>query len=465
MLVSFTKNVSFKTFISIVLVGVAISLAITDFFVLRIKESVELDNVERIADSLKPFQKKIIKDEIIPSSIKDNVISKPIKISKGDNLYQLLKCASVPLDQINLSIKALRSVFDPKNLNLQHELLLTITGTGKQCNLLSMIIRLSLKEEIVVEQTTDNTFIATKRKRDVKLRSYAFKGAVNTNLYNDASNIGVCDQALRSFINAFGYVVNFDRNIHKGDEFKVLYDVVVDKQTGEESFLHVNYMALKIRSKLLELFRHKRDKGNVDYYETTGKTVQRSLLNMPVDGAYVSSGYGWRQTPVADYKTFHHGVDFAAPKGTLIRAAGKGKIHKIYNSPSYGKVIIINHGGDKGIKYHTLYAHMSSFAPSLRKNSLVSQGDPIGRVGCTGNARGYHLHFEVWRNMKKINPMKVKGIPVGASLKGTDYKRFLGHIKYLKNNFKQQLKVDNNRNLATGQQSSLKTSLKRKIKS
>ena len=446
MSVGFARDLSFKSLVSILLLLAALSLAITDFFIARVKEAPALGSIERIADSLKPFEKKIIKDELIPSSVKENIISKPIKISKGDNLYQLLKCASVPQGQVNASIKALRSFFDPKNLNLQHELLLTITGRGKQCNLLSMIIRLSLKEEIIVEQTADSVFVATKRRRDVKVRSYAFNGSINSNLYKDASNIGICEQALRSFINAFGYVVNFDRNIHKGDEFKILYDVVVDKQTGEESFLHVSYMGLKIRSKLLELFRHKRDKGTIDYYEVTGKTVQRSLLKRPVDGAYISSGYGWRQTPVVDYKTFHYGVDFAAPYGTLIRAAGKGRVYKIYNSPSYGKVIIIDHGGDKGAKYHTLYAHMSSFAPRLRKNSLVLQGDPIGRVGNTGNARGHHLHFEVWRNMRKINPIKVKGIPVGESLKGAEYKRFLGHIQYLKNNFSKQLKMGNKGN-------------------
>ena len=451
---------NFRTVLSISFIGLSVLISIIDFFINinNFKPGIETDSEFVVASSLKPFSKDIRGEgeATSPALIKSSIAkATPIKIKRGDSLYHILKCASVPIGQINKSIQALREIFNPRLLNTKHELMLTLGGeinknnisspgasatnntkkNTKKLDLLALVIRLSLKDEIVVEQTTDGFFVAAKRARNVRISTKSISGLITSNLYKDALDALVCQEAVKVMVNAFSYLVDFSHDLHQGDSFKIMYNTLIDEETGEERFMHVSYMSLCIKGKARELFRYKKRNNDIDYFENDGATVQRNLLKCPIAGAYVSSPYGWRKTPISKHKTFHKGVDFAAPYNTIIRAAGKGKVYKIYRSPSYGNVVILEHGNDGKAKYHTLYAHMASFAPGLRKNSRVMQGDPIGRVGATGRARGCHLHFEVWKNMVKVNPMKIKGIPVGQSLKGSQYKKFVAHTKYLKHKF------------------------------
>ena len=147
--------------------------------------------------------------------------------------------------------------------------------------------------------------------------------------------------------------------------------------------------------------------------------MRRALLKTPVDGARISSGFGMRKHPIQGYNKMHRGVDFAAPRGTPIYAAGKGVIERIGPNGGYGKYIRIRHNST----YKTAYAHMKGFAKGMKRGVRVKQGQVIGYVGSTGRSTGPHLHYEVLLDGKQVNPLKIK-LPSGKSLKGADLEAF-----------------------------------------
>ena len=172
------------------------------------------------------------------------------------------------------------------------------------------------------------------------------------------------------------------------------------------------------------------DDGYIDYFDRKGKNIKKALMKTPIDGAKLSSSYGMRKHPISGYNKLHKGVDFAAPKGTPVYAAGNGVIELLGNNSGYGKFIRIRHNS----AYKTLYAHLNNFKKSVYKGLRVNQGDIIGYVGSTGKSTGPHLHYEIIYQGKQINPMKIK-LPPRKKLEGEELKRFITESKEIYSNF------------------------------
>ncbi len=155
----------------------------------------------------------------------------------------------------------------------------------------------------------------------------------------------------------------------------------------------------------------------------TAKAVRKTLLATPIDGARITSGFGAREHPILGYTKMHKGIDFGAPTGTPIFAAGNGTIVEMGRKGSYGNYVRIKHNGT----YQTAYAHTSRFAKGLHKGDKVKQGQVIAYVGTTGRSTGPHLHFEVLLNGAQVNPKTVKS--TGSSkLAGKDLKAFKAQV-------------------------------------
>ena len=169
----------------------------------------------------------------------------------------------------------------------------------------------------------------------------------------------------------------------------------------------------------MSFFRY--DSGNniVGWYDKDGKSAVRSLMRTPISGAKMSSKYGMRRHPITGYNAMHRGVDFSAPLGTPIVAAGSGIVQKSGWFGNYGRYIRIRHTG----RYSTAYAHMTRIADGITPGARVSQGQIIGYVGSTGRSTGPHLHYEVLVNDKQVNPMTVK-LPSGESLPAEELVKF-----------------------------------------
>jgi len=194
---------------------------------------------------------------------------------------------------------------------------------------------------------------------------------------------------------------------------------------------NIVYADLKLGGEDMPFYRYTDKSGNVGYYDDRGFSAKKPLMKTPIDGARISSGFGMREHPVLGFTKMHKGIDFAAPRGTPIYAAGDGVIEKIGPFSTYGNYVRIRHRND----LKTAYAHMKGFKAGLRDGSHVKQGEVIGYVGTTGRSTGPHLHYEVLVNNKQVNPASVK-LPTGATLHGHDLKSFKALVSNTKEKFR-----------------------------
>ena len=237
---------------------------------------------------------------------------------------------------------------------------------------------------------------------------------INESLYKSAINADIPPNIIMQFVNLYGFDVDFQREIRNGNIIKIYYEVFLDNKLNIRKAGNIKFASLALSKNTYELYKYTtNDNNKSEYFDAAGKSAVKALMKTPINGASLSSGYGMRKHPILGYDRLHQGVDFAAPTGTPIMAAGTGFIEKIGMNGGAGNYIKIKHING----YKTAYGHMNKFAAGLKKGSKVTQGQTIGFVGSTGMSTGPHLHYEVIFNNKKINPMKMK-LPSGRKLKG-----------------------------------------------
>mgnify|MGYP000285563482 CR=1 FL=1 len=245
------------------------------------------------------------------------------------------------------------------------------------------------------------------------------QGIVNSSLYEAADTAGMTPGEATTLTDIFRYLVDFERDLRVGDRFEVLFD---KKENGD--YGDIVYAMIENQGRQTALFRAETEPGIFEYFDREGKTNKRALMRTPLAYARISSNFGMRRHPIDGYRKMHRGVDFRAPTGTPIVAAGNGVIDYLGRRGGYGKYIRIRHTGT----YKTAYAHMSRYAQGLRSGMSVKQGDVIGYVGSTGRSTGPHLHFEVIENGKRINPMQIGDFGPIHSLSGPELARFKAGI-------------------------------------
>jgi murein DD-endopeptidase MepM/ murein hydrolase activator NlpD len=228
-------------------------------------------------------------------------------------------------------------------------------------------------------------------------------------------------------IRAFSYDVDFQRDVHPGDGFTVMYEREFTEDGAPAREGEVVFASLSLSGKEMALYRYTTRDGETDYFNRRGESVRKALLRTPVDGARISSTFGMRRHPILGYSKMHKGVDFAAPTGTPIYAAGNGTIEEAGPKGAYGNYIRVRHNREIA----TAYAHLSRISKDVRRGAKVRQGDVIGFVGTTGRSTGPHLHYEVLRNGRQANPMSVD-LPTGIVLAGRDltaFKEMVGKVE------------------------------------
>lgn len=236
------------------------------------------------------------------------------------------------------------------------------------------------------------------------------EAVIRGSLIGAAEEAGIPDKVVQSLISTYSYDVDFQREIQEGDRLEVVYESMRDEAGAHVRSGDVLYARLTLSGKPLDIYYYTDSNGQSAFYNQDGKSVRRALLRTPINGARVSSRFGMRMHPVLGYSKMHRGVDFAAPTGTPIYAAGDGKVAEVRRKGTYGNYIRIRHNGE----YSTAYAHLSRFASGLRSGARVKQGQVIGYVGSTGRSTGAHLHFELIRGNTQINPSSVKSMASGT---------------------------------------------------
>ncbi|HUD85949.1 MAG TPA: peptidoglycan DD-metalloendopeptidase family protein [Xanthobacteraceae bacterium] len=235
-------------------------------------------------------------------------------------------------------------------------------------------------------------------------------------LYETALRNNVPNSVIEDLVRIYSYDVDFERKVQAGDSFEVLYS---DDENGEGKN-EVRYASITVGGDTKKYYHFQTaDDGAYDYYDETGKSAKKFLVRKPVAIGMVTSGFGWRTHPMLHISEMHTGVDWAAPMGTPIFAAGNGAIEEIGVKGGYGKYVRVRHPNG----YETAYGHMTAFARGLDVGSKVRQGQIIGFVGSTGMSTGAHVHFEILINDRFVDPMKVK-LPRGRVLDGGTLAQF-----------------------------------------
>lgn len=229
-------------------------------------------------------------------------------------------------------------------------------------------------------------------------------GIIEGSLFDSAVRAGLTDTTTMELIQLFGWDIDFAHDIQNGDSFTVLYARV---QRRGQAIANGPILAAEFTSagKSYEVLRYTDPKGDTGYYTPDGHSVRKALMRAPVSYSHISSSFSLhRKHPILGFTRAHQGVDYAAPSGTPIMAAGDGRVTFVGSKGGYGKCLIIDHGGG----YSTLYGHLSHFRRGLHSGMHVKQQQVVGYVGMTGLATGPHLHFEVRLNGVARNPRTVQ---------------------------------------------------------
>jgi murein DD-endopeptidase MepM/ murein hydrolase activator NlpD len=277
---------------------------------------------------------------------------------------------------------------------------------------------------MVVRQPDDH-FQVLDLKRPVSRNLRLATITINDSLYEDGAEAKVPANILTELVKTLSYDIDFQRDIHGGDRFDLLYE----EQVNDEGRLVRNgglqYVSYTIDGETKRIYRFN-DGDRAEFYLENGEALRRSLMRTPIDGARLSSGFGMRFHPVLGYSRMHRGVDFAAPVGTPIYAAGDGTVAFAGRFSGYGNYVKIKHDS----AYQTAYGHMNAFANNIRVGAKVRQGQVIGYVGRTGIATGPHLHYEIYVKNEQVNPLSVKAVG-NAKLSGNKLTLFRGQQKDL----------------------------------
>ncbi|WGK69979.1 M23 family metallopeptidase [Candidatus Haliotispira prima] len=279
-----------------------------------------------------------------------------------------------------------------------------------------------LKNEVQYHELSEKVFSATV--------------VVTRSLYQDGVDKGVPGGVLLEMFNRYSFDINFQSDIQRGTRYELVYTMVYnekDEVVSSGDILYANITLANGRS--FPIFAYTDLAGKSEFFNSKGRSVNKALLLIPVNGAYVSSNFGYRRDPVLGTWRLHRGTDYAAPAGTPIKAGGNGKIiRRGWSRVGYGYHIIIRHSNG----YDTLYGHMSRFRSGYRVGSSVRQGYIIGYVGSTGKSTGPHVHYEVRRYDR---PVSLKSLHLQASrdLVGMDRRLFENSVRALQTRFEDML--------------------------
>ena len=345
-------------------------------------------------------------------------------IQNNDSIEKILKKLDVNKNDIkiisnNLKQKKLTNIYAGRTLSIILKKL--NDGSNTVVNLVYPVNN-TLNIEI---RKSQNNFIVKENILKLYKKEIVVKNKIKNNLYSSAIEADLEPNIIVEFARIFGFEVDFQRDIRKGDWFEILYERFEDDNNVVQDTGKIIYASMFVNGAEINLYNFKDGSGDIGFYDIKGRSIVKSLMKTPINGARLSSSFGNRKHPILGYTKLHTGTDFAAPSGIPIMASGAGKITRARWCGGGGNCVKIKHNST----YQTVYAHMKSFARGIKEGRRVKQGQIIGYVGSTGMSTGPHLHYEVIVNGQKVNSQRLK-LPSGKILKEKAREEFeLARIK------------------------------------
>ena len=338
-------------------------------------------------------------------------------IKNNDTIEKILKEYKIrneDIRDISLQLKKrkLANIYSGRKLSLILKKLEDGTNT-----IVNLVYPINNTTSVEIRKSQNN-FEVKENILQLYKREVVVKNIIKNNLYNSAVESGVEPNIIVEFARIFGFEVDFQRDIRQGDWFEILYEKFEDDNNKVRDTGKIIYASMYVNGEEINLYNFKY-KNVEDFYDIKGKSITKSLMKTPINGARLSSSFGMRKHPILGYNKMHRGTDFAAPSGTPIMASGSGTVTRARWCGGGGNCVKIKHNST----YETIYAHMKAFAKGIKEGRKVKQGQIIGYVGSTGLSTGPHLHYEVLVNGKKMNSQKLK-LPSGKTLSGDEREQF-----------------------------------------
>ena len=343
-------------------------------------------------------------------------------VTKGDTLSTLFEKVGLPATSVHDVLASDKQAKQFSQLKHGQKLEFELSPDGQLTNLHSKLNDL----ESISLTKNDKGYTFNRITAKPTVRSAYVHGVINSSLSQSAARAGLSHSLTMDMASVFGYDVDFAQDIRQGDEFDVIYEqkVVNGKAAGTGPILSARFTN---RGKTYTAVRYTNKQGNSSYYTADGNSMRKAFIRTPVDFARISSKFSMgRKHPILNKIRAHKGVDYAAPRGTPIKAAGDGKVLLAGRRGGYGNTVVLQHGNT----YTTLYGHMQGFAKGVKTGGTVKQGQVIGYIGTTGLSTGPHLHYEFQVNGVHVDPLGQK-LPMADPIAKAERARFLAQSQPL----------------------------------
>ncbi len=405
--------INFKHFLISILFLIVVFVIFT-FFSEKHESGIELSNNTQKIEENEIFLKA---PNFLLKKLRSPYNNFNYRIKSNDSIINVLKEFGIVDDEINLIIKKLK---EKKLTKIYPGRTIEIVTKNNSNNLNALInLKYKVSSTLSIEvRREQNDFRVYENILKLYKKEVVLNNKIENNLYSAAVEAGIEPNIIIEFARIYGFEIDFQRDLRKGDTFEIYYERFEDSKGRVRDTGKIIYASMNVNNRDISLYGYE-EKDEIGYYDISGKSIVKSLMKTPINGARLSSAFGMRKHPILGFNRLHAGTDFAAPSGTPIMASGSGVVTRARWCGGGGNCVKIKHNST----YETVYAHMKNFAKGIREGKRVRQGQIIGYVGSTGLSTGPHLHYEVHVNKKKVNSQKLK-LPSGKILKGDARKDF-----------------------------------------
>ncbi len=338
-----------------------------------------------------------------------------LKVRNGDSIQRILYDQKISPADVNNVINALRREYNVGTLRNDQKVYL-IVKREKNGNFVSRLtVNIDNITSVHVFLNKDNVYETRRVTKILTKKNHLVETTIDRGIYRTAKQSGIENSIVAHFARLYGFEVDFQRDLKKNDKIKIFYERYLDDDGVSQRTGNIIYSEITNVERNIVLYRYEYPNGSIAYFTPEGKSIEKSLMRTPINGAKLSSRYGFRIHPILGYNQMHQGTDFAAPIGTPVMASGAGTVEYSGWKGGYGKFISIRHSP----VYQTNYAHLQDYAKGMRRGTKVQQGQVIGYLGSTGSSTGPHLHYEVVVNGRKENSQTLK-LPSAAPLEGNN---------------------------------------------
>ena len=357
-----------------------------------------------------------------------------LQLERGDTVEKMLADIGVPDADRRQIAEKLKALLKKNKLAVGETITLSLQTLSDQPDaprMLQLLVRPQPEREYSITRNQDGSYSGEEKTYKVGPRIVRVETEIAGALTQSGIRAGAPAAAMGEFVKALSYDVDFQRELKSGQHFNVLLEQLV---TSDGRVTHPGRLLageLKLAKRTVTVIGFRPWAGAAQFYTPEGQSVVKSFLRTPMDASHITSRFGMREHPILGYSAMHSGVDFAAPTGTPILAAGAGKVVMAGYNGGYGLYVKLAHTADIG----TAYGHMSRLGPGIKPGVSVRQGQVIGFVGTSGMSTGPHRHYEFHRGGRPVNPLAQR-FAMRAALSGKDLANFQALVRQYRGQLK-----------------------------